>query len=138
MECSGLLVRLHAEEVVPPGCISFQAKDKPNSDQYAAHPGAVKYCSIVFHQGALLHSLGEQLRLTGYSSQMHEALMEAKRTLTESVVGGQGKIVQLTNRMVNAMGKLDKNKDKATEWEHPDQLKATTAASSARGVAAET
>ena len=116
MECAGLLIKCTSDERVPAGAVSCCArKVKENSDQYCAAPQSVNYKAVVFEVRGLLHRLGEHLERSGYSSDMHDALMKAKETIgyASSSSAGAGRVT-LSNRFANCLHNEAKKRAQAS------------------------
>ena len=132
LECDGLLVQCKTGEVVPDGAVSCSPKSKDNSDQYCASPSSVKYVAVIFNVKGLVHCLGDYLKASGYSAAMHDALMEAKRSVaalsslspSSSTQGdGQQEMVRITNRFVNKLrGAEQQPNDGNSIWSDPEHL----------------
>ena len=75
----GILVHGHSNYALPPGAVAFKERGKdPSFTQFAIHPRTATYHSAVFNTDALVYALADNMNVTNYSVQLHEALAAAK------------------------------------------------------------
>ena len=101
LDVDGILVHGHSSYALPPGAVAFKERGSDASfTQFAIHPRTATYHSAVFNTDALVYALADNMDVTNYSVQLHEALAAARDFLLNKKQATGLRMIALRNATV--------------------------------------
>ena len=99
LEPDGILVKIHHDETVPKGAISW-GRRKNDKTLFSCNPRSVRHRFLMVNTSAMLKLLHVELGRLGYTPELHDGLSQAAEELAAANDDPSRPAVTLTNSVI--------------------------------------